>query len=123
MENKTLEITREKLNAIAEFDQEISERHDEKSSIISAIESVVAYSTDTSKKDLQDTVSELSVEERRELSALIWLGRDDYTDFESAYDHAKRFDQNAVASHYFEGIAEYIPAGIALAEKEGIKII
>lgn len=122
MENKTLGITREKLNAIAEFDQEISERHDEKKSIISAIESVVAYSTDTSKKDLQDAVGELSLEERRELSAIIWLGRGDYADFETAYNRAVEFDQNAAAAHYFEGIAEYIPAGIALTEKEGIKI-
>lgn len=122
MENTTLKITREKLNAIAEFDKEISERHDEKSSLISAIESVVAYSTDTSKKDLQDAIGELSVEERRELSAIIWLGRGDFPNFESAYDHAKAFDDNAVAGHYFEGVAEYIPAGISLTEKEGIKI-
>lgn len=123
MENKTLKITREKLQAITEFDQEISERHDKKSGIISAIESVVAYSTDTSKKDLQDAVSELSIEERRELSAIIWLGRGDYANFEAAYEHAGEFDQNAAAPHYFEGIAEYIPAGITLTEKEGINIV
>lgn len=122
METKTLEITREKLSAIVEFDTEISERHDEKSSLIAIIESVAAYSTDTSKKDLQDAINELSVEEKRELSAIIWLGRSDYANFEAAYEHAKGFDKDAAAAHYFEGIAEYIPAGITLAEKEGIKI-
>ena len=118
---KTLEITREKLQAITEFDKEISERHDEKPGLMSAIESVVAYSTDTSKNDLQDTIGELSTEEKRELSAIIWLGRGDYPDFQAAYARAKEFDQDA-AAHYFEEIAEYIPAGIAAAEKEGYKI-
>lgn len=122
MERKVLEITREKLQAIAEFDQEISERHSENNSLISAIESVVAYSTDTSKRDLQDAVNQLSNEERRELSAIILLGRGDYTNFEAAYSYAGGFDDNATASHYFEGVAKYIPAGITFTEKEGIKI-
>lgn len=122
MEIKTLEITREKLQAIAEFDKEISERHVEENSLISAIESVVAYSTDTSRKDLQDAVNDLSVEERRELLSIIWLGGGNYANYEEAYQNAGELDTNAAPSHYFEGTAEYIPTGVALAEKEGIVI-
>lgn len=120
---KTLKITRERLNRIVELDEEIRQKHVHKDDLITAVEKMMAWSTDTVRKDFQDFINDLSVEEKRELSAIVYLGRGDFRNFNEAYEHATGFDNDAVsAPDYFQVLSVTIPAGVASVEKEGIKI-
>lgn len=121
---KTLEISLETLNRLIDIKNEIMDKYPEREGFNKIdTDEMMRFFQEPLRDDFRKVIADLSQNQKRELSAIVWLGRGDFDDFQSAYDYAKGFDGQDTAS-YLEGkpLQEYISKGIAALREEGIEL-
>lgn len=121
---KTLEISLETLFRLIEIKEEIKNKYPDREGFNKIdVDRLIAFSKEPLRRDFYQIINDLSQNQKRELSAIVWRGRGDFADFETAYEHAASFDGENTAS-YLEGkpLKKYIQQGISAVRSEGINI-
>ncbi len=75
--------------------------------------------------EFSNLVNNLSLEEKKELSALFWLGKGDLDSFESAYKNANKVvGDGKLTAHYLGGkdLSKYISKSLEKLSEEGITL-
>ncbi len=120
---KSLNVSLKTVARIAELNKEYREKYEKSESTSGKINTdrVLEAISDPLRAEMHKLIDELSLEQKQELSALVWMGRGDFDDFESAFEYAKTLAGRGTAN-YLEAkpLFEYIPDGIATLEKEDI---
>jgi hypothetical protein len=120
---KNLNISLNTINRVVELHQAISETEAVSAGTVNLtpVARLKMSLVNPQKRAFHKFINELSLEEKRELSALVWIGQGLCDSFESAYKNAKAVagDGDGTA-FYLEGkdLARYIPKAIDKLEKE-----
>lgn len=121
---KTLTIPLNTITRIAELNKEYRDKYAQSEGFRSIdSDQFLKAINDPLREEMHNLINDLPLNQKQELSAVVLLGRGDFSDFDSAYKHSKGFDGETTAM-YLEAkpLYKYIPDGIAALENEGISI-
>ncbi len=121
---KNLTITEEKITNIIEENRKSNE-WDKMSSNETPVDQLRHHFKNPGALKFSELVNDLSLEEKKELSALFWLGRGDFANFKSAYENANRVvGDGKLTAHYLGGkdLSKYIPKSFINLSEEGISL-
>lgn len=111
---KTFGIPQNTLNRIAELNRELRDKYDDADRADKELfDRLMEYNQDPLRKEMFNFINELSLEQKAALSALVWIGRGDFADFDSANDYAKGLVGDGTANYLgAKPLFKYIPDGI-----------
>lgn len=111
------------LHRIAELNKEWREKYRSKPGIqeVPPVEGIITAITDPIRMEMHQLINTLPQNQKDELSAIVWLGRGDFADFETAIDYATRFHGEDAGSYLgAKPLFKYIPEGVEALRAEGI---
>jgi len=118
-----LNITEETINKLAALNSEVrNASHQRQTDGQSGVDSLMEYVKDPNVQEINSILNALSIEEKRELAAIMWLGRENYASFKDAFDYAQTaVDEAGFATYISEKpLHKYLPAGVAKIKSEGV---
>ena len=124
---RTLHIKRETLEELGRLKKQLREKYarPEGEDYKFDVDRHMQWIMDPLQTELNAILKSFDTEQRREMSALMWMGRGDFESYDDAYNYAKDFDnqpEQFVVYVKEKPLFEYIPAGIEALENEGFKI-
>jgi hypothetical protein len=130
---KTLQISLKILNRLVELNRIIRSKSDERAAArtigdtnfrkLPSTDEIIDYILSPEVVEVTDTINNLSKIEKKELSAIIWIGRGDFDDFDTAFNYAEGLVGPGTGNYLrAKPLYEYIPDGIATIRAKGIAI-
>ncbi len=72
---------------------------------------------------IETLIYSIPLEQKRQLAAVMWLGRDEYDEFSVALNYARRFADDDMAQYIAsKPLGEYLPKGLERLQKAGIQL-
>jgi hypothetical protein len=122
---KTLEISLHILDKIVNLDKKLhaEDKEPDKAEEGSSVENNKKWFNSADKLELSRLMERLPLNQKQELTAIVWMGTKNFEDFESAFKQATTFDEEGTIE-YLSGkpLYEYIPDGVNALKSEGISI-
>lgn len=121
---KTLAISLATINRIAELNQKYRDKYTQPEGFHTLdTDKFLEAIDDPLRTEMHNLIDDLPLNQKQELSAIVWLGRGDFADFDSAYNHAKGFSGDTTATYLApKPLHKYIPDGITALKIKGISI-
>lgn len=121
---KNLNITNEKINRIVEANKKSAEWNlvSANETDLSPVDQLKHHLKNPEALEFSKLVNNLTLEEKKELSGLFWIGRGDFDSFEAAYKNANKVvGDGKLTAHYLGGkdLSKYIPKSLEKLSEEG----